>query len=184
MSGSKVPLVYWDTCIFISLLMDEQRDDPGDMIGVRQQMEQFDGGQLRIATCAITITEILRTYLPWQAASKLESIFTNPSLWIVQVDRNCATIARDLQEYYAGQKDDLGTLSTPDALHTAAAIVSQCRAFYTFDGANPKRPDKKKLGRSIISINGTVAGKYQLLITKPGGEPAQQQLPDFTLQRD
>ena len=38
MSG-KQKIVYWDACIFIAVLKNEIRNDPNDMLGIKEQLK-------------------------------------------------------------------------------------------------------------------------------------------------
>jgi predicted nucleic acid-binding protein len=179
MSGSSSSLVYWDTGIFIAMLMREEREDPADLDGIREQVAQFDKRKLQIATSVITLTEILRGYLPAVARDTLDAFFKREDCHLVDVDRHIAYIAQEIRDYYAGRNDGLPTLTTPDALHVATAIASDCDKLYTFDGDAHRRPDKPKEGRPLLSLTSPIAGRYPLIIKKP--RPAHMDMEMFKM---
>ena len=55
MAGNS-PLYYWDSCLFIAWLKDEQRKT-GDMDGVREVIEQAKRRKVRLMTSVLTLTE-------------------------------------------------------------------------------------------------------------------------------
>jgi hypothetical protein len=58
MAGGKRTL-YWDTCIWLAWVRDEKRQDPGDMPGIQEQVKEFHGGKITIATSVLTLGEML-----------------------------------------------------------------------------------------------------------------------------
>jgi hypothetical protein len=69
---------------------------------------------------------------------------------------------KDLRNYYSSRPDefDKKTLSTPDAIHLASAILNRATEFHTFDDGGVG----KSLG--LLSLSGNVGG-YGLTICKP-----------------
>ena len=57
------PLYYWDTCMFLSWLKDEQRTS-GEMDGVREIIERHKKRDCRIMTSVITTVEVLQGSIP------------------------------------------------------------------------------------------------------------------------
>ena len=53
MSGDK--LLYWDSCIFISWLKNENRPDPNDMAGVRDIIERLKKRDVKEQINSITL---------------------------------------------------------------------------------------------------------------------------------
>jgi hypothetical protein len=76
-------------------------------------------------------------------------------------DLRVSALAREIREYYEAQSkiDGLPRLTTPDAIHVATAIHYKADAFWTFD-------DGGYGGRSLLSLNGNVAG-HPLVVCKP-----------------
>ena len=62
MAGNS-PLYYWDSCLFIAWLKDEQRKT-GDMDGVREVIEQAKRREVKLMTSVLTLTEVLSSKIP------------------------------------------------------------------------------------------------------------------------
>jgi predicted nucleic acid-binding protein len=164
MSGNE-KIVYWDTGIFLTLLTGEERD-PAERFGIQEQIKKFDAGGLKIITSVLTVTEVLRSQLPSDAAQKFTDLRKTPMLQFVNVTMQVANLAHDIRDYYSKHKeiDEIAaTITTPDAIHVATAITNKCQTLYTLD-----YKDRPKKNRSLISLNGSIAdGKHQLSIKKP-----------------
>jgi len=158
MPGSN-PIYYWDTCLFLSWIKDEQR--PSDeMSGVREFIEKAKRREITIMTSVITHSELLQSHLP----AGMERLFTGFLRRIQNkgVDIKIARLAHDLRDYYVQRKDENNdkTLSTPDALHLATAILYRANEFHTFD----RRNGRQTLG--LLPLSGNVGG-HKLTICKP-----------------
>ena len=173
MSGHNLPLVYWDTCIFLALLKQEQRQDPADLEGTNEQSDLFDKGQLQIATSVITIIEVLRSSISQAAGDRFEKLGQRPNFFFVDTTSRIARIAHDIRDYYYNVQDGLPPVSTQDSIHLATAIYFGCDKLYTFDEKN--KPGKN---RALIPLSGTIAGHYPLIIEKP--RPSIMSLPMFS----
>lgn len=142
------PLYYWDTCLFLSWLKDEERPS-GEMDGVREIIDRQRKRDCRIMTSVITGVEVLQAKIP----AGVDTMFTALMKRVarVGVDAKVAQIAHDIRNHYAqaGKK-----LATPDALHLATAIIYRADEFHTFDGDD------------LIPLSGNVAG-HKLVICKP-----------------
>ena len=171
MSG-KSDRIYFDSCIFLAHLKNEQRSDPSDMAGVNDLVDKIDRGETHLATSVISLAEVLESSLSSDARDKFEDLWKRRNCHLVEVNRKIAEIAHNIRDYYRRQqqKDGLPTLSTPDAIHVATAISFDCERLYTFD-----RKDRPGKTRALIPLSPLVAGQYQLIIEKP--TPAGGQLP-------
>lgn len=186
MSGrKKLPVIYWDSCIFITWLTNEVREDPADLDGARDHVERLERGELRIATSTITLAEVLNLGLSADQESSFKSLWTRDDYQLEDVTSRVALRAREIRRAYSGLPDGLGTVSTPDAIHLASATLAHCSEFYTFDGDGPKR--RKASGdppsRPLIPLSGKLAGRWELKICKPFVQQARlpvapMQLPD------
>jgi predicted nucleic acid-binding protein len=159
MPGAKTPIYYWDTCLFLAWIKDEDRPS-GEMAGVREVIANVKKRDAIIVTSVITATEVLQSYLP----AGVETLFTGLMKRVEQksVDIKIAKLAHDLRDYYTIRKSNFGdkTLSTPDALHLATAIMYRASEFHTFD----LNGNRGSLG--LLPLSGNVAG-HNLTICKP-----------------
>ncbi len=156
MSGR--PLIYLDSCIFISWLKNEIRQDPKDMLGVEKLVNLFDMGQIDIVTSTITLTEVLESSIDKESFLIFRALFSRRNCHLVDVTREVAEISHQIRNFY--HFPNQMTLGTPDCLHLATAIYYQCKTFYTFDGEN-------KRDGMLLSLPNPIADKYSLSILKP-----------------
>jgi hypothetical protein len=79
------------------------------------------------------------------------------------MDSKIASLAHDIRDHYMVRKDEFDgkTLSTPDAIHLATAVLYRVDEFHTFDGGGSS---SKSLG--LIPLSGDVGG-HKLMICKP-----------------
>lgn len=156
MAGAN-PLYYWDTCMFLAWIKDEDRKS-GEMDGVREIIERSKRRDCRIMTSVITTVEVLQATIP----AGVDTLFTGLVRRIsrVGVDTKVAQLAHDIRNHYqkSGKK-----LKTPDALHLATAILHRADQFHTFDEDD------------LIPLSGNVAGN-KLVICKPEARNPQLDL--------
>lgn len=154
MPGSE-PLYYWDTCLFLAWLKDEERSR-GEMDGVRETIARQRRREVKITTSVVTSVEVLSAKIPVGMDRLFADLLKRISR--VGVDSRVATVAHDLRNHYA-QKGGK-TVSTTDAIHLATAIHYRADEFHTFDEGGSNR----SLG--LIPLSGDVGG-HKLRICKP-----------------
>ncbi|MBN9532856.1 MAG: PIN domain-containing protein [Alphaproteobacteria bacterium] len=159
MAGSSTPLYYWDTCLFLAWIGDEQRPS-GEMDGVREVIEHCKKRNAIILTSVVTTTEVLASKLP----VGMDRLFADLMKRIQHkgVDSKIALLAHDLRNHYAVRAGEFNgkILSVPDSIHLATAIMYRANEFHTFDGSN----GHNTLG--LLPLSGDVAG-HKLIICKP-----------------
>ncbi len=167
MSGSD-PLYYWDTCLFLAWLQDENRKS-GEMDGVRELIERSKRREIRLMTSTITSIEVLTAKIPAGFDTLFYALLKRVNR--VGVDIKVATLAHDLRNYYASRPLEFAnkTLSVPDAIHLASAIFYRADEFHTFDGTG----NSKLLG--LLPLSGNIAG-HGLKICKPEARRPQLDL--------
>lgn len=162
MAGNN-PQYYWDTCIFLAWLKNEVNRKPGEMDGVREFIAKLNKRQISIMTSVLTVTEISAAKLPAGTEGILEQVMQRPNMSRISVDLKVATLARDLRNHYILKNGAAGlTLTVPDSLHLATAILYKATEFHTFDETD--KPKHNALG--LIQLSGDVAG-HNLKICKP-----------------
>jgi predicted nucleic acid-binding protein len=174
MSGSK-PVYYWDTCLFLAWLKNETTRKAGEMDAIADMLDRFKKRQVSLITSVITTTEISIAKIPAGVDGLLEDVMQRPNFTRLSVDIRVAKLARDLRNWYLAREPEYGgkTLSVPDSLHVATAILYRVNEFHTFDGKDS--PKQNALG--LLPLSGDVGG-YPLIITKPP-IPNQSSLPGF-----
>jgi predicted nucleic acid-binding protein len=152
------PVYYWDTCLFLAWIKDEQRQ-AGEMDGVREIIERSKRREVKIVTSVLTSVEVLQSRLPAGVPNLFSGLMKR--LTRLGMDTKVASLAHDIRDYYAIRSAEGGkTLSTPDAIHLATAILYRVTEFHTFDGEG----NSKSLG--LLPLSGDVAG-HRLIICKP-----------------
>jgi predicted nucleic acid-binding protein len=158
MAGNE-PIYYWDTCLFLAWIKDEQRKS-GEMAGVRENIDRANRREVKLMTSVLTSIEVLQARLPVGMDTLFNGLMRRVNR--VSIDSKCAALAHDIRNYYATRASEHGDkiLSLPDAIHLAAAILYRADEFHTFDHDG----DKKYLG--LIPLSGNVGG-HRLKICKP-----------------
>lgn len=153
------PVYYWDTCLFLAWLKDEQRP-AGEMDGVRETIERHKRREVKIVTSTVTLVEVLQSKYPAGVVGLFNDLLKRATR--VSVDIKVAAMAHDIRDYYSSRPGefDRKTLSTPDAVHLATAILYRADEFHTFDG----KGNSTSLG--LLPLSGNVGG-HDLMICKP-----------------
>ena len=158
MAGNS-PLYYWDSCLFLAWLKDEQRKT-GEMDSVREVIERAKRREVRLMTSVLTLTEVLSSKIP----VGMDTLFATLLKRISKqgIDTKIAMLAHDLRDFYVQKavEHEVKILSAPDALHLATAILYRADEFHTFDESN----GRNSLG--LLPLTGNVAG-HNLTICKP-----------------
>lgn len=158
MAGAS-PTYYWDTCLFLAWIKDEQRST-GEMDGVREIIERSRRREVKPITSVLTSVEVLQCRLP----AGMETLFAGLMKRInrLGIDTKVAAVAHDIRNHYMARSGEFGgkTLSTPDAIHLATAVLYRADEFHTFDNDG----NAKHLG--LIPLSGNVGGN-RLTICRP-----------------
>jgi predicted nucleic acid-binding protein len=165
MAGASTPLYYWDTCLFLAWLGDEQRKS-GEMDGVREVIARHKRREVKLCTSVLTSVEVLESKIPAGIAPLFEDLLKR--LTRVGLDSKIAAVAHGIRDHYARQGGKM--LTTPDAIHLATAIVYRVDEFHTFDS----KGSGKTLG--LLPLSGNVGG-HNLKICIPEAKNPQLDLP-------
>ena len=151
---------YWDTCIFLAWIKDEQRPS-GEMDGVREVVARAKRREVIIMTSVLTLAEALQSKLPVGMDRLFADLLKRTQR--IGMDIKVAQLAHDIRDYYMVHADEYEgkKLTTPDAIHLATAILYRADEFHTFDNG---KKDSKSLG--LIGLSGNVGGN-RLIICKP-----------------
>ena len=140
-------IVYWDTCVFLSWLSDEQRK-PGEMADLTAHWDEVQKEQLTLITSVITRTEIRQSNISPQDIDRFNGLFGRVNVKVADVTDRIADLTGELRQYYAdlSKKDHRPLLSLGDALHLATGLHHRATQIFTFD-----EKDSKK-GRGLITL--------------------------------
>lgn len=174
MPGSKVPLYYWDTCLFLAWIKDEERPT-GEMAGVREVIARVKRREVIIATSVITTAEALESSLPAGMSTLFLGVLKRTQQ--IAVDSHIARLAHDLRNWYATRSVEFNSknLGVADALHLATAILYRVDEFHTFDRRNRANtlgllPLSGNVGGNDLTICKPVARNPELDLKRPPGE--------------
>jgi predicted nucleic acid-binding protein len=142
--------LYWDACIFVAWLKNEQREDVKEMDGIYEMFNSIERGNVLLLTSLITRIEILECTLSHKARENFEKLFQRKNFQEMPVNQRIAELARTVRNSY--QKQNI-RIRTPDTIHLATAIHYNAEKFYTFD-------------ESLLKLNGNI-GEYPLTICNP-----------------
>ncbi len=137
--------VYWDTCVVLSWIKNEQRK-PGHMEGVEEAVREIAKGEIGLITSVLTRAEVWDTKLNSTQKNRLDKLFRRTNVAYVPLDFAIAELTSELRDFYHASDFEL---LLPDAIHLATAIHLDAIEFQTFDGVNtrpPKNPEKSKAG--------------------------------------
>lgn len=165
---SKVSRIYWDSCIFITLLNPESEIARGvwteaEVSGIRHMIRQLEADKLVIAASLISHSEVLAAKLKDSTIDDFNQLMRGPTIRWLGIDLKVSKIAHEIRNFYVEHPIDRQfTLSNSDAIHLATAIRNNYEVFYTFDN---NQKSGKPMG--LIQISGNIAGKYRMIIKKP-----------------
>ena len=152
-------LLYWDACIFLAWLKNEERAE-GEMPGLLSLAQEVEKENFSVITSVITITEILPACSGEEVVTEFKKLFQRSNFRMVNVDERIATKASEIRDHYVGKakREKVASIKLADSFHLATAITLGVSRFHTFDGSHEKQ--------GLLDLNGNVAG-HPLVIEKP-----------------
>jgi hypothetical protein len=99
------PIYYWDTCLFLAWIKDEQRPS-GEMDGVREIIARAKRREVKIVTSVLTMVEVLQSKLP----VGMDRLFTEMMRRVSRIgmDSKVAALAHDIRDYYMSRSAEFG----------------------------------------------------------------------------
>ena len=152
---SNIESVYWDTCIYIAWLMDENRPSH-EMDGVYESAKKIKEGKQKLICSPIVTAQLYKIKMGQHVMTMFDRFLKRRGVQYVDYEYRAGCLTSEIREYYSIKGEDM---HTTDAQHLAISILYQVDAFYTFDKG-------KKGGIDLLSISGNVAG-HNLKICKP-----------------
>lgn len=147
MPGANTPLYYWDACIFLAWLKDEERK-LGEMDGVRDIIRRVKRRDAKVITSVLTIVEVLTAKIPVGIDTNFKDLLKRINRQ--SMDIRIAGLAHDLRNFYITQGQ---SLKSPDAIHLATAINYRADEFHTFD-------------EQLLAMTGNVGG-HKMIVCMP-----------------
>ncbi len=161
MSGTNQRIYYWDSCIYLARILNEQSHGQPH-IGAMEQIAN-DNFQLKnmIFTSVITLIEVLESKMSPDQRELFRKTFLSSNHVLYDVDPPIAHKAREFRERVKVETQKI--LTTPDAIHLATASIYGAHEVHTFDDGQ-KEQKSKYIGMLELSGRTCVGG---LMICKP-----------------
>jgi predicted nucleic acid-binding protein len=157
-SGKRI--IYWDATCWLAWLYDERAIWPADVItGLEDVVYEIEANNTILLRSAIMRSEVIVTRLTVDQEALYRKLLRRPNFQEKDADPRVMDRAGEIREYHRlkGQ-----SISTPDAIHLATAIIYKVDEFHTMDGLQKGGSKKRKL----LSLSGDVGG-YNLKIVHP-----------------
>ncbi len=127
-AASTVEVQYWDSCLFICLLVN---NEPTKVKIITDLVRQAEAGGLRIVISNLVLAEV-RPSTGYDNVHQLtvENLLeaNRPYVQPFAVTRSIANLSREVGANFP-------KLTVPDSIHIATALVAKADVFYTYDGA-------------------------------------------------
>jgi predicted nucleic acid-binding protein len=153
-------IIYWDCTCWLAWLYDERAIWPADVItGLEDVVYEIETNQAILLMSAVMRGEILFPRLNPDQRAKYHQLLRRRNF--VEQDAGSRVMDRvSIIRDYHHKKGQ--SVSTPDAIHLATAILYKADEFHTMDGLQKGGSKKRKL----LSLSGDVSG-YNLKIVHP-----------------
>jgi len=128
-------LVYWDACVFVSLL-NKDPDRCQTLVTMLEQFEEDDSARVVTSTitkveAAFTAAERANQVLDEDVLAEMDHLWEgSPTICLVEFHDEIATMARELIRHAITQK---WSLQPVDAIHLATGQWYQVHEFHTYD---------------------------------------------------
>ena len=160
-------VIYWDTCVFITWLTEEQSKWPASIWqGIQDVADLVEIGQVILVTSTLIRTEVFLGRLSLGQKHKFAGLLQRKNVEEVAPHMRITDRASTIRERHK--------IKTPDAIHLATAILYEVDEMHTMDGWHE---DGKRDG--LLALSGNVAD-YNLWITEPyprGSLPSPSTIP-------
>jgi predicted nucleic acid-binding protein len=145
---ARTPTVYWDSCIWIALINQEQ----GRFRQIQGVLDRARAGKVQIVTSTFTLAEVVKRRCGDQSFAMPEGdddlfaeLLKQDYVVLAAVDWDIGTRARALFREF----NDRGLKKPQDAVHLATAVVENVDELHTFDG-----DDLLKLSGLVMRADG------------------------------
>jgi predicted nucleic acid-binding protein len=172
MPTGKQQIIYWDTCVFLAWMKDEERG-PGEMEALAKVAKLVQQDKVILVTSMLTRAEILESKLNPGVIEKYDLLTRRTNVVPQSLDLPVAKLTSKIRDFYV--RTDFELL-TPDAIHLATAVHYHADEFHTFDGSKKKVPRDKRYKRcGLLLLDGSVAG-HALKVCKPTADQYELRL--------
>ena len=162
---ASVPRYYWDACVWIELITQQ---NPDRVRRCKYVIQLAESGNAEIWTSAFTLAEVYKrkcensnAALPAPDDRKFEDFIEQPFIKKAAVDVDVGTLARRLLRSFPELK------KPQDAVHLATCLLQNLDEMHTFDEDN------------LLPLDGKIKrkDKLELVINQPPAPPKEAQIP-------
>lgn len=151
MNKDKLPIKYWDSCVWIALIGEEKTNEIYD--GCLYAEEQVRKEKVRLVLSQIVRLEVFKTNLNGENRKRFDQLIRRSNVEILSVNNRIVDIASDLQKE-ANSALRGKTLRAMDAIHLATAIYAEADELYVRDG-------------DLLTLNGKIVSRKTPAILPP-----------------
>ena len=126
----KRPIIYWDSCTFISWLTGEPRA-PNEDAGLYAAVDEINLGKVILVVSTQIWTEILRDKIGDEGYRKFRLFLNRGNVQVISINDRISMRAGQIRDFH--RQDNGKTITTPDAIHLATALIYRAGVFHTFD---------------------------------------------------
>ena len=121
---SNPKLLYWDSCIFLAWLKDEERAE-GEMAGLASIVKEVEKKNFSVITSVITIAEILAGRSGEEVVEEFRKLFERSNFQMINVDERIATKASEIRGHRIerAEMEKKSSIKLADSIHLATAIT-------------------------------------------------------------
>src|SRR5690606_7946218 len=149
-----------------ALYREETSHRDGELDALIESYREFEAGRLRIVTSAITLAEVVKTYMGAENYETLSNLRFADNFRFISVNPAILDLAAEIRDYYHNNPlpSAVGlNVGMGDAIHLASAVAQDVDVFVTLDQRNKRK--KGELG--MVQLSGNVAGRHPLHIRRP-----------------
>ena len=130
----KIPLICWDSCIFLAWF---KKETDKDLDAIEHYLRQVSDGKLNLLVSAISYAEVLdNTSTKSTVGSQFRLFVKRPNVVMANVDERVGLLAAEIREAtllaLAAGKISQG-IKIPDALVAATAVRYKALEIHTYD---------------------------------------------------
>lgn len=137
---------YWDSSVFIALIMNEDRT-PAEKQGLNEAVTEIDAGRATLITSIQTDLEVLDADLTEKQKKLYDSSLKKPTTVRVNTSHKVIGEARKIIDFYRRQSPKI-VVKQIDAIHLATALLHEVDELHTYD-EDMLRFDRNLMGHNI-----------------------------------
>jgi hypothetical protein len=160
-------IIYWCTAVLLAWLMDERHWPQSVLTGIQDVVSEVESGKAILFTSVISRSEIFMGKLTPEQKTKYAKLMQRKNVTEILADTRIMDRSSYIREFYVSARPKK-SITTPDGIHLATAILYKADEFQTMDGFEKDGTRITKL----LALNGDVAGsKLSVVVPYPRSNP-------------